>query len=388
MTNTKELFTRGVEKAVGIDQLESLLQSGEKLRIKYGVDPTSKDLHLGNAALFGKLKQFQDLGHKVIFLIGDFTARFGDPDKLKARKMRSKAEVREMAKKYVEQAGKIMDLKKTEVVYNGDWYDKMSAEDLLKIQWNFTYNQLIERDMFQERIKKELPIHYPELGYPILQGYDSVHLKADLAVCGSDQLFNEMQGRVIQSKMGQKPQAILALKLLIGTDGQKMSQSIGNVISIDEEPAEMFGKVMSIPDAVMGDYLEALVRLPMKEIERIKTENADRQRELKAFLAKEIVKNYHGEKAAQMASESFNRIFRDKEMPSEIAKIKISKKEMPIIDLLIEAELAPSRGAARRLVEQGGVRIDSAVIGDINAVIGINSKMIIQVGKRKFVEVE
>lgn len=275
MTNINELLTRGVEKIVpNVEALESALESGKKLRIKYGVDPTTKDLHLGNAAILTKLCQFQDLGHTVIFLVGDFTARFGDPsDRLSARTMRDKNEARKMAEKYVEQAGKILDMKKLEIRYNGDWYDKMSAEELLKIQWNFTYNQLIERDMFQQRIKKELPIHYPELGYPILQGYDSVVLKADLAVCGNDQLFNEMQGRVIQEKMGQKPQAILALKLLLGTDGQKMSQSVGNVISIDETPAEFFGKIMSMADDLMPDYLEMLVRLPLAEIERIKKEN-------------------------------------------------------------------------------------------------------------------
>ena len=246
----EEVLTRGVEKVIKKEDLLKRLKSGKKLRVKHGIDPTTKDLHLGHSVVYLKLKELQDLGHKIVFLIGDFTGRFGDPsEKLKTRTLRSKKEVRDLAKNYLRQVGKILDFKKIEIRYNGEWYDKMKADELLILMSNFTHARMIERDMFQKRIEKGLDIGFHEPVYPLLQAYDSVMLKSDLTVCGIDQLFNELKARELQEKFGQKGQDIIATKILIGLDGKKkMSQSLGNYVGVEEKPTEQFGKIMSIPD--------------------------------------------------------------------------------------------------------------------------------------------
>lgn len=387
-----ELINRGVEEIIGEKELLKMLASGKKLRIKHGIDPTSTDIHLGYAVIYQKLKEFQELGHKIIFLIGDFTGRFGDPtDKLKTRKMRSAEEVKKTASKYLEQVGKILDLKKTEVRYNSEWYDKMTLEDFLHIKSNFSHAQLIERDMFQERIKKGLEINAREIDYPILQAYDSVILKDDITVCGSDQKFNELQGRVLQKEFNQKPQVVMTMPLLIGLDGKnKMSQSLGNYISIDEAPISQFGKIMSIPDELIGHYFELAARTTGKELAKIKKDLKDpkKRRDLKANLACDIVALYHGAEESSLAEEEFNRVFRDKKYPINIPEVKIKNptcEDLP--QMLVDAKLVSSKSEARRLIEQNAVKIDKAIIDDFKAKICFHDGMILQVGKLKFVKI-
>jgi tyrosyl-tRNA synthetase len=387
-----ELLTKGITEIIGKDDLIKKIKSGKKLRIKYGIDPTTSDLTLGYAVNFQKLKEFQETGHKIVFLIGDFTGRFGDPsDKLKMRQMREGKKVKELAKNYINQAGKILDLKKTEIRYNSEWYDKMSAEDLLHLMSKFTVARMLERDMFQERIKNKLEINLHEPVYPILQGYDSVMLKCDAAVCGNDQKFNELQGRKIQEDFDQDPQAIIITPLLIGIDGKnKMSQSLGNYIGINESAKVQFGKIMSIPDNLIIDYYELVARISGKELIKIKNsaKKMEHFRNLKADLARTIVEMYHGIEEAVLAENEFNRVFRDKELPIDIPEVKIrNPKCEDLPQMLFDLKLATSKSDARRLIEQGGVRIDKAVISDYKADICFHDKMVIQVGKLKFIRV-
>lgn len=389
----KTLLTRGVEEVIKKDSLEKKLRTGRKLRVKHGVDPTTKDLHLGYAVAYWKLREFQEMGHQIVFLIGDFTARFGDPtDELKARKMRTKEQVREMAEDYLNQLGRILDIKKTEVRYNGEWYDKMSAEELLRLASHFTQAGMLERDMFQERIKQKQGIGLHEPIYPVLQAYDSVMLKSDLTVCSTDQIFNEMRARDLQQDFGQPPQDILATKLLIGLDGKrKMSQSLGNYIGLTEPPQEQYGKIMSIPDELILHYFELCARLSQKEIAEIQKEMDSGQmnpRDAKARLAGEITALYHGKAAAKKAEKEFDAIFKNKQLPSEMPEIIITNKIIPLLDLLVKTKLAPSKAEAKRLIEQGGVKIDNEIIRDWKAEIQIKDGMIAQAGKRRFIRIK
>jgi len=380
----EEVLTRGVEKVIKKEDLLKRLKSGKKLRVKHGIDPTTKDLHLGHSVVYLKLKELQDLGHKIVFLIGDFTGRFGDPsEKLKTRTLRSKKEVRDLAKNYLRQVGKILDFKKIEIRYNGEWYDKMKADELLILMSNFTHARMIERDMFQKRIEKGLDIGFHEPVYPLLQAYDSVMLKSDLTVCGIDQLFNELKARELQEKFGQKGQDIIATKILIGLDGKKkMSQSLGNYVGVEEKPTEQFGKIMSIPDSLVLNYFESATRISLTEIKKIKN-----PRELKARLAREIVTMYHSKKAAQEAEKEFKRIFKEKKLPTKILGIKINRKKINILDLLVKTKLVSSKSEAKRLVLQKGVKIDKKVQKDWKAIIEIKKGLIIQVGKRRFAKI-
>lgn len=381
--NIKEVLSRGVEKVIKKEDLLKKLKSGKKLRVKHGIDPTTKDLHLGHSVVYLKLKELQETGHKIVFLIGDFTGRFGDPTKkMGARNLRSKKEVRNLAKNYLQQIGRILDLKKTEIRHNSEWYDRMSAQELLQLMSNFTSARMLERDMFQERIKKGLEIQFHEPVYPALQAYDSVMLKSDLTVCGIDQLFNEIKGRELQEKLGQSGQDIIATKILVGLDGkEKMSQSLGNYIAIEEKAEEQYGKIMSIPDSLILDYFELATRASLIEIKKIKN-----PRDLKARLAREIVTMYHSKKAALAAEKEFNKIFKEKGLPTKIPEIKIKKKKINILDLLIKTKLVFSKAEAKRLILQKGVKIDKKIQQDWKAVIQIKKGLIVQVGKRRFVK--
>jgi len=382
--NIEEVLSRGIEKVIKKEDLLKKLKSGKKLRIKHGIDPTTKDLHLGHSVVYLKLKELQDLGHKIVFLIGDFTARFGDPaGKLESRSLRPKKETKALAKNYLKQVGRILDLKKTEIRYNGEWYDKMKADELLILMSNFTSARMLERDMFQERIRKGLDIGFHEPVYPVLQAYDSVMLKSDLTVCGTDQLFNEIKGRELQEKFGQKGQDIMATKILIGLDGKKkMSQSLGNYIGIEEEPKEQYGKIMSIPDNLIFNYFELITRVPLRGIKEDTS-----PRGLKARLAREIVTMYHSKKVAQQAEKEFNKIFKEKGLPTKIPGIKVNRKKINILDLLVKTKLVSSKAEAKRLIEQKGVKIDSKVQKDWKAIIEIKKGLIIQVGKRRFAKI-
>ncbi|MBA7496107.1 Tyrosine--tRNA ligase [subsurface metagenome] len=376
-----ELLSRGVEEVIVKKDLEKKLRSGKRLRVKHGIDPTTKDLHIGYAVVYEKLRLLQEMGHQVVFLIGDFTARFGDPTgQLEFRDLRTKKETKEMAKNYLKQVGRILDLKKTEIRYNGEWYDKMSAEEILRLMSHFTVMRMLERDMFQERIKKSKEIGLHEPVYPVLQAYDSVMLKSDLTVIGTDQLFNELQARKIQEDFKQTPQDLIAMKMLIGTDGkQKMSQSLENYIGITESPEQQYGKVMSIPDDLILHYFELATRVSLKKTEK-------KPRDAKAQLAREIVTIYHGKIAAQKAEREFNRVFREKQTPSKLKSYKLKAKKLSILDLLTKTKLAPSKAEAKRLVEQGGVKIDGKVVKDWKKEISIKPGIVLQVGKRKFIK--
>lgn len=384
------LLSRRVEKTIGEKELRAKLLSGKKLKIKHGVDPTTPDLHIGSGVVYHKLREFQNLGHTVQFLIGGFTGRFGDPtDRDQSRKLRTKAEVLKSANNYLKQVMVILNPKKTEIRYNSEWHDKMSAEDLLKIMSHFTHSQMIERNMFQKRMKKGEEIGFHELVYPILQGYDSVMLKDDATVIGTDQLFNEMRGRDLQKDFGQVPQAIIAVPLLVGTDGvQKMSQSLNNYIGITEDAKSQYGKVMSIPDSIIYTYFDLATNVSTAELAKIKKELANKKnnpRDLKMRLAHTIVSMYHGKKEADKAQSDFVSVFQKHDLPSNIPTDKLTK-DLSLIEILVRHKFASSGSDARRLIKQGGVKIDDHTVTDTNLVIKAKSKLTLRAGKRNFLK--
>jgi tyrosyl-tRNA synthetase len=388
----KELLTRGVEEIVDFKHLKNELESGKKIRVKLGIDPTAKEIHLGNAVVLRKLKEFQDLGHQVIFLIGDFTAKIGDPSgRVSSRKPLTDKEIKENMANYKKQVAKILDLERVEIRYNSEWYNKLKLNDFLSLTKLITLNKLLEREDFKNRLKKKLPLGVNEILYPILQGYDSFILKADVEIGGKDQLLNMLMGREIQEKLGQKPQDIITLSLLEGTDGvKKMSKSFNNFIGIDFEANEMFGKIMSIPDQLIIKYFILCTNLPLSEINEIKEkiEKGENPRDFKAKLAYEIVKIYHGEKLAQKAEAEFNRIFKEKKLPTQIPVLKLKDKELKLVDLIKKTDLVPSKSEIKRLISQGGIKIDGKVERNWQKKIEIKDKIIIQIGKRKFIQIE
>jgi len=392
----EEILTRGVDEVIDKEHLEKELKSGRQLRIKFGIDPTSPDLHLGHSIPLRKLKQFQDLGHKVILLIGDFTAMIGDPSgRSTQRPMLTEKMVKQNLKDYVKQAGKILDLKKVEIRYNNDWYKKKGAAFLMELSSKFTLARIAERDDFKQRIKDDVDISMLELTYPLLQGYDSVELKADVEIGGRDQKFNLLMGRKVQKRYNMAEQDILTMPLLEGLDGvKKMSKSLGNYVGLTEAPSQMFGKIMSLPDELMWRYFNLLTDLSVEEIEKLKDEKQKltiSPRDIKAKLAKEVVKLYHGEKSAQIAEEEFNKVFRNKELPTDIPVFEYNQKQILITDLLFDAKLASSKKEAKRLVEGGGVEImkgdNKERITDWKKEINLEDEDIIKVGSRKFVKI-
>lgn len=380
----KELITRRVDEVIIYEHLRKRMLAGEKLRIKHGIDPTGAILHLGHAVCLLKLREFQELGHQVIFLIGDFTARIGDPTgRIKARPSLSTGQIKKNMRNYQKQASKILDMSKTEVRYNSEWWDKMELKDIMLLGAQVTYSQISARADFKKRLAKGEDFTLEEFMYPVLQAYDSVELKADVEVGGTDQKFNMLLGRRIQKRYNQKPQDVITCPLLMGLDGEKMSKSLGNYVGISEKPNNMFGKIMSIDDKMIPSYFELAARLSQKEIkESLKFE----PQEAKARLAQEIVEIYHGKKAAQNAEKEFKRIFKKKKLPSKIPGIKIREKKLNILDLLFKTKLAASKSVAKRLILQKGVKIDGKVQKDWKATIEIKKGLIVQVGKRRFVK--
>ena len=372
-------------------KLERSAKTGKPLRIKYGADPTAPDLHLGHTIVIRKLKAFQDLGHTAVYLIGDFTAMIGDPTgRNAARPPLSREQIAENAKTYHEQVFKILDPEKTEIRYNSEWFDRFDAADFIKLASRTTVKQILERDDFEKRMREEKPISLHELLYPLVQGYDSVALNADVELGGTDQKFNLLAGRNLQREYNQEPQAILTTPLLEGLDGvQKMSKSLSNYIGIDELPSEMFGKIMSISDDLMWRYYELLTDSTTREIEAMKT-SGENPRNLKVNLAKQIIKDFHSLKSARAAEEEFNRRFVKKEIPDEIEETQIAAANYKIVDLLVETNLAASKGEAKRLIEQGGVKIGGEKVSNVQTEIDLATEknFIIQVGKRKFLKVK
>jgi len=389
----KELLTRGVENIYpNRKALEKVLKSGKKLRVYTGIDPTGK-LHLGHFVVLRKLRQFQDLGHETIILIGDFTATIGDPtDKYATRKILTREQVLAYAKNYKKQIGKILDLNKSNVrfLHNEEWTNKLKPIDMLALASKFTVARLLERDMFQRRIKAGRDIHVHEFLYPIFQAYDSVTMDVDLEVGGNDQTFNMLAGRTLMKKMKNKEKFVLTTKLLVDPEGKKMGKTEGNIVSLDEKPEEMYGKIMSWPDSLIVLAFELCTDLPMNEIKQISAQIEKKElnpRDAKTKLAREIVTSYHTEKAALEAEKEFNRIFKEKKIPTKIPEIRIRKKKIALLDLLLKTKLALSKSEAKRLVLQKGVRIDSQIQEDWQKVIEIKKGQIVQVGKRKFVKI-
>lgn len=388
----EEILTRGVETVIEKDSLEKKLKSGRQLRIKLGIDPTAPHLHLGNAVLLLKLKEFQNLGHKIVLIIGDFTAQIGDPSgRIDTRKVLTKKEISYNMRTYQRQIAKILDLKKIDLVYNSWHLNKLSLAQIFRIFQFFSVNRLLEREAFQERRKRQEPIWLHEFLYPIFQAYDSVAVKADVEIGGSDQLFNLMMGRQLQPHFNQPPQDILTMRLLLGTDGKrKMSKSFGNYIAIEESPTEQYGKIMSIKDELIPDYLELCTQIPLKEVKKIIRDLENKKvnpLDVKARLAKEIVGIYQGKDKALFAEEEFERVFRKKELPSKIPEIRLKEKSINILELLVKTRLSTSKAEAKRFILQKGVRINSQLQTDWQAVIEIKKEMVIQVGKRKIVKI-
>ncbi len=387
-----EVLSRGVEEIFEKDSLLKKLQSGRQLRIKHGIDPTGPKIHIGRAFQFWKLRDFQELGHKIVLIIGDFTAQIGDAsDKQAMRKPLTEKDIKENMKDYAKQIGKILDIKKVEVRYNGEWFNKMRIKDFVRLQMIFTAQQLIQRRNFKERWDTAKPIGSHELDYPVFQGYDSVMVKADVETGGSDQLFNLQAGREIQKNLKQPPQDIITLKMLNGLDGRKMSTSWGNIITIMDEPDDMYGKIMSMKDELIDEYFELATRLSLQEIKQIKKSSGN-PRDTKAFLAKEIVKMYHGEKEAEKAEEEFNKVHRDRQLPTEMEVFETDKRTYPALDLLCDSGLTPSKNEAKRLIEGGGaaVRINGREtrITDWKQEISLQDQMVVQAGKRRFVKIK
>jgi len=392
-----KIFKQGTVDLISEDELRQKLAEGRPLRIKYGADPSTPDLHLGHTVPLRKLKQFQDLGHQVVFIIGDFTACVGDPSQRSdTRPMLSFDEVKQNAKTYQDQVFRILDKKRTEVRYNSEWLDKLKPQDLLHLMSQYTVARLLERDDFQKRYKSKQPIALIEFLYPLLQGYDSVQVKADVEIGGTDQKFNLLVGRELQKVWNQKQQVVITFPLLEGTDGiRKMSKTFGNAIGIQESPKEIFGKVMSIPDTLVSRYYQYISGMAEEECISVLTELKNAPRELKAKLAAQIVELYYDKEKAAQAREEFDRVFRDKQLPDEIEEVTLSIKQlsggkMNVVDLLKESGLTSSKSEARRLVEQGGVKIDEKRISSAEDQILLSNTqpVVVQCGKRKFARVK
>src|SRR3990167_5952820 len=377
----KDFFEKGIEEIIVQKSFEERLKS-QKLRIKMGFDPTRSDIHLGHAVGLRKLRELADLGHKIIFLIGDYTTKVGDPSgRNTTRPVLSDAEIKQNAKTYFDQVGKILDIKKVEVRYNSEWYSKMNFDDILQLAGKFTVAQILERDDFTKRLKTSNDIGLHELLYPLMQAYDSVILKSDVEFGGSDQKFNMLAARGLQKKMGQTPQDVVTVKLLVGLDGkEKMSKSLDNYIGISETPESMFGKVMSIPDHLIIEYFELATDLSDNEVEKIKKELKDgaNPRDIKIKLASAIVILYHTKKEALSAEEKFINRFSKKELPVDIPEIKIPEKNIDLLTLITLTDETLSKSEARRMIEQGGAKIDGVKITDPVATIGIKKGVIIQ----------
>jgi len=387
-----EILDRGTEDIIDKDNLKKKLMSGKQLNIKFGIDPTGPKIHLGRASVLIKLKDFQDLGHKITLIIGNFTALIGDAsDKDSIRQPKTEKEIKENMKEYLSQIGMILDLKKVEIKYNKDWFGKMKAEDLIKLAMNFTAQQMIQRRNFKERWDNDKPIGVHELLYPLLQGYDSVVIKSDVELGGFDQLFNIKAGRELQRVFGQEPQDVMTVRMIYGLDGRKMSTSWGNVINILDEPKDMFGKLMSLRDELIVEYFESCTRVPMIQINEFKNSLEERlmnPKDIKKILAKEIISFFYGSEKAEEAEKEFEQVFEEKKLPTEIEEISIEGEKINIQDLLVSIGLAQSKGEAKRLIEQGGVRImkgnGTEEVSSWQAEIVIEKGMIVQVGKRHF----
>jgi tyrosyl-tRNA synthetase len=377
-------INRGTVEIISEDELKTRIDKKTRLRIKFGADPTAPDIHLGHTVVFRKLKQFQELGHEIIFIIGDFTAKIGDPSgRLQTRPRLSLEEIASNAATYQEQVFKILDREKTTVVFNSQWLEDIGVSGLMELSSRYTVARMLERDDFTKRYKDGKEITILEFLYPLLQGYDSVHLQADVEIGGTDQKFNLLVGRDLQRDYGQAPQVVITMPLLEGLDGvRKMSKSYGNYIGVKDQANDMFGKIMSIPDVIMPKYFELLTDIDIKTISGM------HPKEAKQLLAREIVTFYHSRDEAVMAEQSFEKVFSQKELPDEMPEICVPEA-VKLVDLLAEKGLVPSKSHARRLINQGGIRVDNERVTDVDFVVGMQKEhMIVQYGKRNFVRIK
>lgn len=377
-----------------VRKLYDARKEGRKLRIKYGADPSAPDLHLGHTVPIRKLLQFQEFGHQVVFIVGDFTARIGDPTgKSETRKALTKEQVEVNAKTYLEQIFKILDEEKTEIVFNSSWFEGMTFNEVISLCSKYTVARMLERDDFAKRYHENRPIYVHEFLYPLVQGYDSYEIRSDLELGGTDQTFNFLVGRVIQKEMGQEPQCIMTLPILEGLDGvQKMSKSLGNYIGITDSAQDMFGKVLSISDELMPRYYSLLLSYTDADIEKMKQEMKDgtlHPKKMKAELAKKIIEQYYTSEDALAAEAHFEKVHKSKEVPDDIPEFELEWKDggLKIIEMITQVGFAPSNAEAKRLVKGGGVSLDGKKINDMMYVVPEDS-YVLKVGKRKFAKVK
>lgn len=388
-----EIIRRGCDELLVETELRDKLQTGQPLRVKAGFDPTAPDLHLGHTVLLNKLRHLQDLGHHVIFLIGDFTGMIGDPSgRNTTRPALTRADVEANAATYADQVFKILDRSRTEVAFNSAWMEKLGAADMIRLASTYTVARMLERDDFHKRYQARHPIAVHEFLYPFVQGYDSVALKADLELGGTDQKFNLLMGREMQKHFGQPPQCILTMPLLEGLDGtNKMSKSLGNYVGVTEPPSEIFGKLMSVSDELMWRYIELLSFEPLASIREWKQRVAagSNPREVKVSFAKEIVARFHGPAAADGALADFEARFKRDEIPEDIPEVRLSARGdgLAIPQVLKQAGLTASTSEALRMIEQGGVKLNGEKVSDKALMIARGDRCVVQVGKRKFARV-
>ena len=385
---------RGTAEVIDEKDLAKLIDTGKPLRVKAGFDPTAPDLHLGHTVLLHKMLQFQELGHEIIFLIGDFTGMIGDPTgRSETRKNLTPQEVQENAKTYLAQVYKVLDPKKTTIAYNSEWMNNFSSVNMIELAAHYTVARMLERDDFQKRLAKNLPVSIHELMYPLIQGYDSVALKADIELGGTDQKFNLLVGRDLQRAYGQKPQVVLTMPLLEGTDGvQKMSKSLGNSIGVFDAPNEMFGKIMSISDDLMWRYYELLSGISIDDLEVMKKQSQSgilNPKNAKMNLAEEIVALYNSPELAKKALNEFENVFKKKKLPEDILVAKgWGDGLLGICNILKKHNLTDSTSAARRLIQQGSVTINGEKVSNVNQELQGNQEYLIKVGKKRFLKIQ
>ena len=385
-----KIISKGVDEIIGLDELKEKLDKNKSLTVKLGLDPSAPDIHLGHTVVLRKLRQLQDLGHNIVIIIGDFTGKIGDPTgKSKARKALTTEQVLENAKTYEEQIFKVLDKKKTKVNFNSEWLSKMNFEDVIRLGSKMTVARMLERDDFKKRYENQMPISIHEFFYPLMQGFDSVEIKADIELGGTDQRFNLLMGRMLQKEFGQEPQCTIMMPLLEGLDGiNKMSKSLGNYIGIDEDARVMFEKIMTLPDELIVKYFELVTDIHPDKVEKIKELLRDgaNPRDIKMQLGREIVKLYHGKDAVKDAEDRFKLVFQKKEIPDDIKCIEVSKEKLDLAEIITNNLLAKSKNEFRRLVAQGGVKINGEKLRDIEDLI-LSEEMIIQIGKKKFIKI-
>jgi tyrosyl-tRNA synthetase len=393
MTDIHSLLHRGVLEIIDQDHLQQRLESGDKLRVKYGIDASKPDLHIGHAVPLRKLKEFQDAGHTAILLLGDYTAQLGDPaDRNESRTLLSAEETTKNAQAYLDQVFQILDKTTTEVRYNSEWYNNFSMRDVIELISTTTLNHLLSHETFQQRINKNIPLYMQEIIYPIMQGYDSVELRADIELGGIDQKFNLLMGRMMQRAHGMPEQDVMLFPYLPGTNGQdKMSKSLGNTINLTDAPHDMFGKVMSIPDPLMPIYFELATQSDSRQLEAVKVQLEDptiNPKTIKEELAQTIVAEYYGPKVSKEAREAFNKQFSQKQTPDTMETLVLKSHEYDLSDLLVNrSTLIASKNEFRRLVQQKGIKKNGSVVTDPLAVVTPeDGETVIQVGSRRFLK--